>query len=305
VEVGLSSNFDKACGHQEVANMLEQYQTADSNDIMHHPERLHEFTLALQDRLRNGESISTLKDTCSEFNSKFSLRAGEKFERKSEPGEAVVAGYKSLQVGLNPKWSIDRKTLNEELVKLQTEVFNQLGVVFPEPAIVDKANLELNEIQIEADGKELMRVVAFGPDTLAVMASVEELRGRYPDAKPLVNPFGDEPATVLPRTDGLQEELNGAGYTTYDAISWFVGLLRLNVKNNPDLFLTSELLEYYLELLDTDFSSLVAVTRHYFSNEARVELLRRRLRGYLSIKYMPEVLESFLSNPTMETAGIH
>ena len=305
VEIVLSWNLDKGCGHQEVASLLEEYQTTDSDEILNDPEKLHELTLALQDRLRNGESIADLKDYCAEFNSKF-VSQPEKFERKSEPGGEVQPGYKSLQVGLSPKSSLDRNVLSEEIAKIQAELFNRLGVIPPKPAIVDKDDLAPNGIQVQAGDKELLRVAVPGPDEFAAMASVEEMRDRYPNAKPLDNPFAlGVPALTLPRSEELEEQFHNAGYNTYDCINWISGVVQLEANNHADLFLTSELLEYYFGLLDKIFPALVVVTRHYFSDDALLELLRGRLRAGSSIKYMPEVLESFLSDPTTETAGVH
>jgi len=305
VETGLSRHLAKSCGHQEVANMLAQYQTPDCNEIMQDPEKLHELTLALKDRLNRGDSVTDLKEFCADFNYKFSFRPPEKFARKSESGGAVQTGYQSLQVGLSPKSSVDRSMLNDGIAKIQTELFNQLGVIFPQPSIVDKSDLELNQIQVQADGKELVRAFVPGPNELAVTASVEQLRDRYPNARSLFHPLPEVPASVLPLSEGLEAELNNAGYSTLDALGCVLGMVMLEVNKNPDLFLTTDLLEHYLAMLNTNFQSLVAVTQHYFSQEALLELLRGRLRARSSIKNMPEVLEVFLSDPTTEAAGIH
>ncbi|MDQ2922239.1 MAG: tetratricopeptide repeat protein [Acidobacteriota bacterium] len=305
VEAGLSGHLDKACGHQEVANMLAQYQTADSNQIMQDPEKLHELTLALKERLRRGDPLRDLQEFCANFNGNFLSHPSQKFQPKSAPGSDGQTIYKSLQVGFSPQSSIDRSMLNDGIAKIQNEIFNRLGVIFPQPSIVDRDDLEANELEIQADGKELLRAFGPGPDEIAVTASVKELQKQYPTARPLFHPFSNLPASAVRLSEGLETELNINGYSTVDALGYVLGLVLMEVNNKPAFFLTTELLDHYLAMLQTDFGALVAVAQHYFSDEALMELLRGRLRAGSSIKNMPELLELFLSDPTTESAGVH
>jgi tetratricopeptide (TPR) repeat protein len=169
IERVLGGHLDKLCGHQETANLLAQCQTSDCILIQDDPHKLSALNRRLKTILSQGGSIADLAPIAADVNE----RAMSDKSRLERPTPQLAPGITALTLYFGRLWPVEKTLPSQDLIDLQTQLFNELGVIAPLLTIVDSQHIDQIGFQLQINDEKLP------PQTLGPVEFVAaELRRR-------------------------------------------------------------------------------------------------------------------------------
>ena len=164
IERTLTGHLDKLCGHQETAILLEQYSTSDCLQIKDDPHKLSLLTRRLKDILRQGESIAGLALIAKEVNEQATSGSSARDKSRNEqPNPELTPDITALTLYLaeSSPPPLDRASLSQEFVEMQSHLFDELGVIAPQIAIANGQSIRQTGFQLQINDEQLP--TEFGP----------------------------------------------------------------------------------------------------------------------------------------------
>jgi len=177
IERILSGHLDKLCGPQETAALLEQCSTSDCQQIKDDPHKLNLLTRRLKDILRHGESVAGLAPIAMELNEQATSSSGARDKSRHERPEPELTPditALTLYLGESSPSPPDRAALSQEFRDMQSQLFDELGVIAPQIAIADGQLIIHIGFQLQINDEQLP--VQFG--SAPVQFVIDELRRR-------------------------------------------------------------------------------------------------------------------------------
>lgn len=290
LEFVLSLRIDKVCGHQETADLLAHDGAQICGEIRRDPHKLHALNRVLKECLKRREPITGLARLCEPLKES----SPETPPRHESSAARIDSAVTSMTVYVSPQSPLDRAQLAQDLSALQATMFQELGIILPRIGLVESNGIERNDFQIEINGEKLSPTQGLVPGEFWVFVPFEIIHDRFPLGRAAVEPNSGMPAAIVKGSDQDRQEFEKTGVTTRDPVGYVLFNIGAETRRRADVFLTHEMVERYLALLETRMPALVGVTRHYFSIDDLIQRLREQLRKRVSIRNLPQALEMFL-----------
>jgi tetratricopeptide (TPR) repeat protein len=302
IELAVIPHLEKLCGYQEAADLLARCDTPECGKIKS-PYQLHQLTLRLKELLRGGESIADCARICEELNRSLSSLDPASLQANPQPPVTDLdPGITSLTLNISRTSSINRAQISATLTALPNLMLALFGVPVPQGTIVESDALDQNDFQLQLGEKKFPPRSGLSDDEVLLRMPVEDLIGRFPNARSFDAVGGR--GTVLKRSEEVQREIETSGCEAFGQLDYLSLCLGLEIGQSLDVFLTSDIVEYYLSVLNSESPTLIAVTRFFFSTERLTECLRETLRAKSSIKNLPQQLETLLNRMEGRTAAV-
>jgi tetratricopeptide (TPR) repeat protein len=295
IEFVLINSLNKLCGHQETANLLDQYGTDACIEFRKNPYKLNLLTKRLKNVLKSGNSIVDLTPICEEVN----RLASDTYNRpedsqQNRPASELTQGIISLTLYLSNSSTLDRESLKVALMDMQAALFDEMGVVIPQIFIEASDTVEQDDFQLQINDQKSPITVGLTSDELWVFVSFNSVRDRFPDGRASIEPNSGESASVLKVSEEVLRLLPSHSYAQRDSLGYVIFCIAAELRRNADELLTREIVEYFLLRLKTNFPDLINVALDFWGIEELTRRLREQLRIPSSIKNMPVILETLL-----------
>lgn len=297
VEAVVESNISAVLDHDQVTAMLGECHTDDCREVEKDPSKLDRLTRKLRAHLAQQGTIGELAEHCRELLADWQAITASEPLTEEPAAEASDPSNCSLAIRLGKDSPIDRQQLEEHFTTLRDSLFEEYGVIVPHLTISYDEELPPDQFRAEIGGSRFHVSGVPAADELWIVSSRETAGAFTPVAKPFTVPFWEEPALIIRDTIENRQEIARQGLVVYEPIDFVDGCLAANLREQMALFLTTDLVEYYLARLEERHPALTGVVRHHFSTQALALRLREILSDTGTVRNLPRLLDELLSPP--------
>ena len=205
----------------------------------------------------------------------------------------------TIQVHLGKLPGIDRADLEIEFSGFQEMFFNEFGIIIPIIEIVEDNELAENLFQVIINGEKQPPFESLQEGEFWLYMEASQLEGesyfeRTWEARPGIEPNTLSEAAIVRGGETDRQLWADSGSATRSRQGYVVFSVAAQIRAQPAVFLTPDLLHYYLSRLNEDYPDLVQAVGALLDNETPLENLKSRLNDGSSIQNLPRLLEEML-----------
>jgi flagellar biosynthesis component FlhA len=203
----------------------------------------------------------------------------------------------TLHLGRLP-W-IDRASLAAGFTSLQSDIFDEIGVLIPLLKIKEDSQLAEDAFQLEINGQMHGPFTAISAHEFLLNMSLDDLGqhewwGQTWHARESIDSNGSTLAAIVEGDDNARKLWAQKEFDTHSPTEYVIFITAAILRKHASHFLDSFLVEHYLTQLDQHVPALVRAVRKRFDTPTLQQCLENELTNGESIRDLPAVLENLL-----------